>query len=266
MFAKVESFLHRVRRRLSRSEWAIRHLGLTPSEGTSEAPGLLLLQIDGCARGQLERAIAANRMPFLRRLLQREGYELHTFYPGVPATTPAVQAELYYGGAFGGAGVQFLRSRAGQARPDVGSRMGQGARGGVRQAGGGTAPRRQFVVEHLHGRRRPGGEPLLRGEHRARRHVADEEDPKHLRLHDPEPDGGAAHHRAHAGGDRGRIWRRDARDRERRRPYKEFLLLLSAVFDGVGLRELLKISGQIEVARGMPIVHITSSDTTRRRT
>src|SRR3954465_7098015 len=97
MFAKLESYVHRMRRRLSRNEWAIRHLGLTPSEGTSEAPGLLLIQIDGLGRAQFERALAANRMPFLRRLLRREGYELHTFYPGLPSTTPAVQAELYYG-------------------------------------------------------------------------------------------------------------------------------------------------------------------------
>src|ERR1041384_7337161 len=79
MFAKLESFVHGIRRRLSRSEWAIRHLGLTPSEGTSEAPGLLMIQIDGLARVQVE------------------GYEMHTFYPGLPSTTPAVQAELYYG-------------------------------------------------------------------------------------------------------------------------------------------------------------------------
>src|SRR6185436_18456551 len=97
MFAKIESYIHGMRRRLSRSEWAIRHLGLTPSEGTSEAQGLLLIQIDGFARVQLERALAAKRMPFLSRLLKREGYELHTFYPGLPTTTPAVQAELYYG-------------------------------------------------------------------------------------------------------------------------------------------------------------------------
>src|SRR3954463_7531518 len=97
MFARVESMLHRLRRRLSRSEWAIRHLGLTPSEGTSEQPGLLLIQIDGFGRGQFERAITAGRMPFLRRLMRREGYETNTFYPGLPSTTPSVQAELYYG-------------------------------------------------------------------------------------------------------------------------------------------------------------------------
>ena len=60
MFAKLEAYVHHLRRRLSRSEWAIRHLGLTPSEGASEAPGLVLIQIDGFARGQLERALAAS--------------------------------------------------------------------------------------------------------------------------------------------------------------------------------------------------------------
>ena len=93
MFAKIEAFLHRTRRRLSRSEWAIRHLGLTPAEGTAEAPGLLLIQIDGFARSQLERALESGRMPFLARLREREGYELRTFYPGLPnliATLPCI--------------------------------------------------------------------------------------------------------------------------------------------------------------------------------
>lgn len=97
MFAKVEAFIRRARRQLSRSEWAIRHLGLQPSHGTAEEPGLLLIQIDGLSRTQLERAVAQGRMPFLRRLMKRNGYELHTFYSGLPSTTPAVQAELFYG-------------------------------------------------------------------------------------------------------------------------------------------------------------------------
>lgn len=97
MFAKLESFVHHLRQRLSRSEWAVRHLGLTPSEGTSEEPGLLLIQIDGFARTHLERAMEKGHVPFLKKLLRREGYEVHSFYPGLPTTTPAVQAELYYG-------------------------------------------------------------------------------------------------------------------------------------------------------------------------
>lgn len=97
MFAAIEAVYRRLRRRLSRSEWAVRHLGVEPSRGTSEEPGLLLIQIDGFARVQLERAMAKGRMPFLKRLLKRNHYALHSFYPGLPATTPAVQAELYFG-------------------------------------------------------------------------------------------------------------------------------------------------------------------------
>lgn len=97
MFASIEAFAHRLRQRLSRSEWAIRHLGLTPSVGTSEEPGLLLVQIDGLSRTQLERAIEQGHTPFLRKLLKKEGFKLRSFYPGLPTTTPAVQGELYYG-------------------------------------------------------------------------------------------------------------------------------------------------------------------------
>jgi hypothetical protein len=36
-------------------------------------------------------------MPFLKRLLKKEHYHLDHLYAGVPATTPAVQAEIFYG-------------------------------------------------------------------------------------------------------------------------------------------------------------------------
>ena len=36
-------------------------------------------------------------MPFLNRLIQQEGYRLHTHFPGVPTSTPAIQGELFYG-------------------------------------------------------------------------------------------------------------------------------------------------------------------------
>src|SRR3954463_2625511 len=96
MFAKIEAFFRRGARRISHREWAAGRRPRTAS-GTGEQPGLLLIQIDGLARTQLERAIAARRMPFLRRLLRREGGRLHDFYPGLPSTTAAVQGELYYG-------------------------------------------------------------------------------------------------------------------------------------------------------------------------
>lgn len=85
------------RRRVSRAEWAARHLGFALSQDPPHAPGLVLIQIDGLSRRQCERAIREGRMPFLRRLLRRGGYVMHTSYSGLPSSTPAVQAELLYG-------------------------------------------------------------------------------------------------------------------------------------------------------------------------
>ena len=82
---------------LSRTDWAVRLLRLPCSRGTSAEPGLILIQIDGLSRRQIEHALARGRMPFLRRLIRREDYVLHPMYSGVPSTTPAVQGELFYG-------------------------------------------------------------------------------------------------------------------------------------------------------------------------
>jgi endonuclease/exonuclease/phosphatase family metal-dependent hydrolase len=256
MFAKIESYIHGVRRRLSRSEWAIRHLGLTPSEGTSEAPGLLLIQIDGFSRVQLERALAARRMPFLSRLLKREGYEVRTFYPGLPTTTPAVQAELYYGVRSAVPAFSFFD----RTLKKIG-RMWDPEWAKAREAECATV-----------------AEGLLKG------------GSSWSNIYT----GGAGQRESHfcaASIGLGDMWRTNKirnifvfmvlnamaalriaglivvefgvalGDMLRailsgRRPYKEFLLLLSRVFVGVGLRELLTISGQIDVARGLPIVHI----------
>jgi hypothetical protein len=59
--------------------------------------GLVMIQIDGLSRMQLERGLAEGRMPHLRRLMGREGYRLHSLYSGLPSCTPASQAELFYG-------------------------------------------------------------------------------------------------------------------------------------------------------------------------
>ena len=87
----------RWRRRFSRAEWCARHFGFALSQDPPHARGVLLIQIDGLARRQLERAIRAGRMPFVRRLIQRRGHDLRSFYSGLPSSTPAVQGELHYG-------------------------------------------------------------------------------------------------------------------------------------------------------------------------
>jgi endonuclease/exonuclease/phosphatase family metal-dependent hydrolase len=93
----LEYRMRQIRRWLSRSEWSLRLLRVPKAPEGGGERGLLFLQIDGLARTQLEKAIRRGRMPFLRKLLKREGYHLHTVYSGIPSTTAAAQAELFYG-------------------------------------------------------------------------------------------------------------------------------------------------------------------------
>jgi glycosyltransferase involved in cell wall biosynthesis len=93
-------------RLFSRTRWLLRIVGRRPSPEVARRtplpekvaePGLLLVQIDGLSRSQLERALRRGRLPWLRRLIRRKHYRLHTFYSGIPSSTPAVQGELFYG-------------------------------------------------------------------------------------------------------------------------------------------------------------------------
>ncbi|MEX2118157.1 MAG: endonuclease/exonuclease/phosphatase family protein [Pirellulales bacterium] len=86
-----------IRRWVSRNEWLVRLLRLPKSASTAAEPGLVMLQIDGLSRSQFEKALAHGRLPFLGRLIGRERYRNYTMYPGLPTSTPAVQAELFYG-------------------------------------------------------------------------------------------------------------------------------------------------------------------------
>ncbi len=97
MIGRIETFLRRLRRRFSRSEWLARLLRLPLSQGTETAPGLVMIQIDGLSQREFERALKRGEMPFLRRLIKRENYQLHRQYAGMPAATATVQAELFYG-------------------------------------------------------------------------------------------------------------------------------------------------------------------------
>lgn len=256
MFAAVEAFVRRARRRLSRSEWAIRHLGLTPSEGTAEEPGLLMIQIDGLARTHLEKALGQGRMPFLKRLLQRNGYEMHTVYPGLPTTTPAVQGELFYGVRSAVPAFSFLD----RTRQDVTAMFTPGC---AKQTEAACAAQSTGLLE--------GGSSWSN-------------------IYT----GGAGQHESHfciASNGLADMWRtgkirniflftllqlpallrifgllfveffnavRAALRgiRHGRQPGPEFMMVVSRVFIATGLRELIRIGGRIDVTRGLPIVHV----------
>lgn len=97
MIGRLEVLLRRIRRYFSRSLWLSRLLHLPVSEGAPTRPGLVLIQIDGLSQPQFEHAMQQGKLPFLKRLILREHYQLHAHYSGLPSTTPAVQAELFYG-------------------------------------------------------------------------------------------------------------------------------------------------------------------------
>ncbi|QDT61400.1 hypothetical protein SV7mr_39350 [Stieleria bergensis] len=97
MIARWSRRWRALRRWSSRSELAVRWLGLPVSDVQRDHDGLIMIQIDGLSRRELENAIEQGRMPFLKSLLDRQGYRLHSFYSGLPSSTPAVQGELFYG-------------------------------------------------------------------------------------------------------------------------------------------------------------------------
>jgi endonuclease/exonuclease/phosphatase family metal-dependent hydrolase len=113
MIARTEAFMRRMFRAVSRSEWMARLLDLPRSEGTATAPGLILVQVDGLSHTQLLRALEG-KMPFLRRLVRREHYRLHPLYSGMPSSTPAVQAELFYGVRGAVPAFSFRHARSGR--------------------------------------------------------------------------------------------------------------------------------------------------------
>jgi endonuclease/exonuclease/phosphatase family metal-dependent hydrolase len=113
MIGRIEAFLRRLRRAMSRSEWLATLLRLPRSTAPATSPGLVMVQIDGLSHTQLNRALEQGEMPFLRRLIKREHYRLHRGYAGVPAATASFQGELFYGVKAVVPGFNFLDSASG---------------------------------------------------------------------------------------------------------------------------------------------------------
>lgn len=89
--------LRGLRRIFSRSEWASRLLGLSRFTGSDVSSGLVMIQVDGLSCTQFERALKEGRLPFLKSLLDHQGYHARPLYSGLPSATPGIQGELFYG-------------------------------------------------------------------------------------------------------------------------------------------------------------------------
>jgi hypothetical protein len=75
-----------------------RHLGrpVAPPEPL-QRPGFVLIQIDGLAREHLQLALERGLMPHLGQMLESRRAHVRQWHCGLPSTTPAVQAGLFYG-------------------------------------------------------------------------------------------------------------------------------------------------------------------------
>ncbi len=85
-----------------------------PPVGETDAPGLILLQIDGLSRVQMEDAVRNGKMPFISKLLRRGHFTAEDFYSGLPSTTPAVQGEIFFGIRTAVPSFEFLRRKSGK--------------------------------------------------------------------------------------------------------------------------------------------------------
>lgn len=97
MIGRIEARLRLLLCKFSRTHWLLRFLHLSISEGPANRPGLVMLQIDGLSLDQFNSALDKGELPFLKRLIKREHYQVHTLYSGLPSSTPAVQGEIFYG-------------------------------------------------------------------------------------------------------------------------------------------------------------------------
>ncbi len=73
-----------------------RRIGRAPARHDGRA-GLIILQIDGLSHQTLLAALDRGAMPYLKRLIERDGHRLQGWWCGVPSSTPAIQGGLMYG-------------------------------------------------------------------------------------------------------------------------------------------------------------------------
>lgn len=94
---KVAGWQSKIRSWLDPSRWMIRFLKLEQTEPPAAGKGLILIQIDGLSHALLQKAFTQGKMPFLKKLMHEESYQLGRHYPGIPSSTPSIQGELFYG-------------------------------------------------------------------------------------------------------------------------------------------------------------------------
>jgi hypothetical protein len=92
--------LKRLRRALYRFYYRLKYFPFTGERRRRlerDERGFVVIQIDALAHEDLVRAIERGYAPRLRRLIERDGWELRRFPAGLPSATPAAQAAIFFG-------------------------------------------------------------------------------------------------------------------------------------------------------------------------
>ncbi len=96
-FVQIKQIVKWFSKNVSLNKWSLRLLGLPPSESAEDAPGLVLIQIDGLSMSQFQKALHAGQLPFIEQEIRKGRLGYKPMYSGMPSTTPAFQGELFYG-------------------------------------------------------------------------------------------------------------------------------------------------------------------------
>jgi hypothetical protein len=108
LYYRIKYFpFHAERRRRRRAEDAER--------------GFVAIQIDACSYDDLQRALRLGYVPNLKRLLERNAYDIRKYPAGLPSATPAAQAAIFYGRKDRLPGFRWYEKQ--EARVIVGSRQ-----------------------------------------------------------------------------------------------------------------------------------------------
>jgi endonuclease/exonuclease/phosphatase family metal-dependent hydrolase len=113
MFFRRNTFFAKVRRFLNTDTWMVKLLGLSVIKAESARPGTVIIQIDGLSHMEFNHALSRGEMPHLKYLLKGERYANFIHYSGQPSCTPAVQAMLFYGVKMGVPAFSFRDKKTG---------------------------------------------------------------------------------------------------------------------------------------------------------
>jgi hypothetical protein len=108
------SWVARLRHRFYQSYYRLKYLPFASERRATrdaQGRGFVGIQIDALAFEDIERALEAGHMPFLRRLIDRDGWEMRRYPAGLPSATPAAQAAIFHGVKDGIPAFRFYEKR-----------------------------------------------------------------------------------------------------------------------------------------------------------